>query len=164
MSKKKNIEKKSVNLLPAFFRTEKNSKFLSSTVDQLIKTPELTRLDGYVGSKLSPNYKVTDKYISESSALRQNYQLEPALVIKQSDQLIKKAFGFDDLVNQVSYYGGHTSNLDRLFRPNVSSYDPHIDWDKFVNFREYFWMPTGPDTVSVTGAQKNTVSTYTSIV
>ena len=161
MSKKKNIEKKSVNLLPAFFRTEKNSKFLSSTVDQLIKTPELTRLDGYVGSKLSPNYKVTDKYISESSALRQNYQLEPALVIKQSDQLIKKAFGFDDLVNQVSYYGGHTSNLDRLFRPNVSSYDPHIDWDKFVNFREYFWMPTGPDTVSVTGAQKNTVSTYT---
>ena len=44
MSKKKNIEKKSVNLLPAFFRTEKNSKFLSSTVDEI---PTLSKTTVY---------------------------------------------------------------------------------------------------------------------
>lgn len=162
MANNKNIDKKSVNLLPTFFRTEKNSKFLSSTIDQLIKSPALDRIDGFVGSKLSKNYNYeTDVYINESLPLRQKYQLEPALILKELDGSIKKAFGFDDLINQVSYYGGTTNNLDQLFRPKFNSYDPHIDWDKFINFREYFWLPNGPDVIYISGLQKDTVSTYT---
>ena len=43
-------DKKSVNLLPEYIRTDKNSKFLSSTIDQFLQTPQLERVDGYVGS------------------------------------------------------------------------------------------------------------------
>ena len=137
MANNKNIDKKSVNLLPTYFRTDKNAKFLSSTIDQLVKSPVLERIDGFVGSKLSKNYNYkTDVYISESLPLRQKYQLEPALILKELDGSIKKAFGFDDLINQVDYYGGNTTNLDQIFRPKFNSYDPRIDWDKFVNFRE----------------------------
>lgn len=162
MANNKNIDKKSVNLLPTYFRTDKNTKFLSSTIDQLIKSPVLERIDGFVGSKLSKNYNsATDVYISESLPLRQKYQLEPALILKELDGSIKKAFGFDDLINQVSYYGGNSANLDQLFRPKFNSYDPHIDWDKFVNFREYYWLPNGPDLIYISGLQKSTVSTYT---
>jgi len=161
MANNKKIDKKSVNLLPTFFRTDKNSKFLSSTIDQLIKTPLLERIDGFVGSKLSKNYNyAADIYISESLPLRQKYQLEPALILKELDGNIKKAFGFDDLINQIGYYGGNTNNLDQLFRPKFNSYDPHIDWDKFINFREYYWLPNGPDLIYISGLQKNTVSTY----
>jgi len=157
----KNI-RKSANLLPAFFRTDKNNKFLSSTLDQLIKVPSLERIDGFVGSKLSPNYNPsTDVYIPESLPVRENYQLEPAVILKNIDQSIKAAYGFDDLVNQISYYGGNVDNLDRLFRPKFNSYDPHIDWDKFINFRDYYWLPNGPDAISIAGLQKNAVSTYT---
>ena len=75
--------KKSVNLLPEYLRTDKNAKFLASTIDQLIQTPQVERVDGYVGSKLSPNYDPTiDFYLSELSELRKNYSLEPALVFK----------------------------------------------------------------------------------
>ena len=64
----KNI-RKSANLLPAFFRTDKNIKFLSSTIDQLIKAPSLERIDGFAGSKLSKNYNPsTDVYIPEDNS------------------------------------------------------------------------------------------------
>ena len=158
---KKKINRNSINLLPSYFRTDKNGKFLSSTVDQLISEPAVERINGFVGSKLSKNYNPkTDVYIKETFPLRQQYSLEPALVIKDDNDNIKKSLGYDDLINQISYYGGNTSNLDRLFRPKFNSYNPHVDWDKFVNFREYYWLPTGPDSVSISGLQRNTVSTY----
>lgn len=160
MANNKKIDKQSVNLLPTFFRTEQNKKFLSSTIDQLIKTPSLDRIDGFVGSKLSKNFNdASDVYIPESLPLRKKYQLEPGLIIKELDGSIKEAFGFDDLINQISFQGGNNKNLDQLFRPDISSYNPRIDWDKFVNFREYYWLPNGPDYVFVSGTQKNTVKT-----
>ena len=153
--------RKSANLLPAFFRTEKNSKFLSSTLDQLISVPQLTRIDAFVGSTNTPTYQSGDLYLSDTNPLRQAYQLEPALVVKTLDQEIKKAFALDDLLNQITSNGGNSSNLDRIFNPKFYSYDPKIDWDKFVNFRNYYWLPNGPSSITVTGGQKNPIVEYT---
>lgn len=154
--------RKSVNLLPAYYRTDKNSKFLSSTLDQLIETPEIERLNGFIGSKLSKNYNsATDNYIVDNSdSLRSKYQLEPGLVVKKLTQEINKIYGFDDLINQIAFHKGSTDNLDTLFRTEFYSFDPQIDWDKLVNFREYYWLPTGPAVVLITGPQKETISTY----
>ena len=44
------------DLLPGYHRTDKNIKFLASTLDQFIQEPQLERLSGFLGSKLSPNY------------------------------------------------------------------------------------------------------------
>ena len=69
--------RKSVNLLPDYLKSDKNSKFLSATVDPLIQSPQLERIDGFVGSRLTPNYNnTTDVYIKENSALRTNYSFE----------------------------------------------------------------------------------------
>jgi hypothetical protein len=158
-------ERKSVNLLPSYFQTKKNTKFLSSTIDQLYKVPVLNRVSGYVGSKLTPTYNsVTDVYVNDANStknsLRDKYQFQPALTIKTVSGAIKKALGLDDLVNQISVQGGSTDNLNSLFSPEVNSYNPHIDWDKFINFSQYYWLTTGPETITVTGLQKSTVSTY----
>jgi hypothetical protein len=154
--------KKSVNLLPSIFRTDKNSKFLSATLDQLIQTPQLSRVNAWAGTTNTKTYNpLTDYYIPESLPLRKNYQLEPAVVVKDSFDNIKKSFGYDDLINQISFEGGKTDNLANLFKPEYYSYDPHIDWDKFINFDQYYWLPVGPDSVTVEGLQKSTVSTYT---
>ena len=150
--------RKSLDLLPAFFRTERNNKFLSSTLDQLTSPPELTRIDAFVGSKNTPNYNLSDLYIEESNPIREAYQLEPALVVRTLTGEIKKAFALDDLLNQVSMQGGNSSNLNRSFSPKFYSYDPNIDWDKFINFREYYWLPLGPDAVPVSGSVRSTVT------
>jgi hypothetical protein len=155
---------KSINLLPEIFRTGKNSKFLASTIDQLIQQPDLERIDGYIGSKLTPTYvSTTDNYIPEALSLRRNYQLEPALVIKDDSFNVTDVIGIDDLANEIATKGGKNNNFDRLFRSEVYSYNPHIDWDKLVNYQEYYWMVTGPETVVITGEQRNTTSTYTVI-
>jgi hypothetical protein len=142
----------SVNLLPESLRTEKNSKFLSSTIDQLINPADLERIDGYVGSTITPNYVSTsDIYISETSSLRRDYQLEPALIVNDSLGNINDVIGLDDLVNEISLKGGEVSNLDRLFRSTFYSYDPCIDWDKFVNYQNYYWLVNGPAMLTIHG-------------
>lgn len=157
---KKNI--KSINLLPEVLRTDKNSKFLSSTIDQLIQSPSLERIDGFIGSKLTPTYVSTsDVYISEPSTLRRDYQLEPALVLKDSVGAVKEVKAIDDLVNEISNRSGINSTFDRLFRSEVYSFNPRIDFDKFVNYQKYYWLVTGPSTISITGKQRGTTSTYT---
>jgi len=142
--------RKSVNLLPDYLKSDKNSKFLSATVDPLIQSPQLERIDGFVGSRLTPNYNnTTDFYIKENSALRTNYSLEPALVLKEASSKITDVIAFDDLINEIDIQSGKTNNLDRLFRSKFYSYDPYINWDKLVNYSQYYWLPNGPDSIVI---------------
>ena len=143
-------DKKSINLLPEFLRTDKNAKFLSSAFDPLIQTPQLERIDGYIGSKITPTFNPkTDFYLDEVSYLRKSYPLEPALVLKNSTSEITDVISYDDLINEIGVQGGKNKNLDRLFRSTFYSYDPLIDWDKLVNYPEYYWLPNGPDPILI---------------
>ena len=143
-------DKKSVNLLPGYLQTDKNAKFLSSTLDQLIKTPEITRVDGYIGSTLSPNYNAaTDFYIEQTLGLRKKYSLDPALIFNDPYSTVTDVIGYDDIVNELGTQGGKNDNLDKLFRSSFYSYDPLLDWDKLVNYDRYYWLPTGPQTILV---------------
>lgn len=152
---------KTVNLLPEVLRSNKNSKFLSSTIDQLLQSPSLERIDGFIGSKLTPTFSAsTDSYLKETQDLRRDYQLEPAVVIKQTSG-IESVKSYDDLINEIRSLGGNVDDLDRLFRSEFYSFDPSIDWDKFINFQNYYWLPTGPDTIDIFGTRNATISEYT---
>ena len=156
---------KSVNLLPEFLKTDKNSKFLASTLDQLINPAQLERIDGYIGSTQTVNYNASsDIYISETSQLRRNYQLEPACVIKDSLGTVNDVIGIDDLTNEIVLSGGYSNNFDRLYRGNFYSYNPHIDWDKFVNYQNYYWLVNGPDTVVINNTSTQVLNIETDII
>lgn len=150
------------DLLPSYLRTDKNVKFLSSTLDQFVQRPLVERISGYIGSKTSPNYNpLTDNYIPAANDLSADYQLEPALIVRDDKQTVQKTLGYDDLINQIAFENGLVNNHNRLYKSEVYSYNPHIDWDKFVNFNQYYWLPTGPDSIEITGPTEATVSTYT---
>lgn len=140
---------KSVKFLPEFLQTGKNEKFLSSTIDQLIQKPQLERLDGYVGSTNTPNYRPGDVYIDESTDLRKNYQLDPSLIIKDQEGNIKDVVGINDLVNDIFINGGVVDNFDKLFRTQYYSYESHIDSDKFINYQNYYWLVNGPSVIDI---------------
>ena len=78
------------NFLPEAFRTETTQKFLNATLDQLVTQPDLRNINGYVGRKFAPTFKSTDNYISEITGNRQNYQLEPSVVVKNKITKILK--------------------------------------------------------------------------
>ena len=153
---------KTHQFLPDVFQTDTNKKFLNATVDQLISEPNLKQVNGYIGRKLAPSYKANDSYVSEPTASRADYQLEPGVVIK--DQLTKKvdyATTYVDIVNKIGYEGGITNNHNRLFDNEFYSYDPRISFDKFVNFSQYYWLSLGPTPVQITSTGVSTRQTFT---
>lgn len=144
---------KSYNFLPEIFRTETNRKFLSATVDQLINEPDLIKLDGYIGRKLAPSYKNSDSYITEIDKDRQNYQLEPSIVIKNaSSNEYDFVVTYTDIINKIGFSGGITENHNRLFDNEFYSYDPKVDLDKLVNFSQYYWLENGPAPILVSSS------------
>ena len=149
------------DFLPKFFRTQANKKFLQGTLDQLIQPGVAEKINGYYGRTTAKAYKTTDNYVDDVTADRTNYQLEPATVIKDNYDNVTFYKDYNDYIGQLSVYGANTDNHSRLNSQETYAWNPSIDWDKFVNFREYYWMPNGPLSVQVRGQSRDVVSTYT---
>jgi len=141
--------RKSKVLLPELFQTTKNNKFLNATVDQLISEPNLERVNSYIGKKFSLNYSIGDSYVSEIDENRQNYQLEPAVVYRNANDQIESVSTYIDFINSLNYNGVNTNTHSNLFEQDYYNYSGFIDFDKIVNYGEYFWLPAGPDSVQV---------------
>lgn len=156
-----NEQRNSVDLLPKYFRTEANQKILSSTLDQMLQPGVAEKIEGYFGRTTAKSFRPSDTYIEDISTQRQNRQLEPAAVA--TDDLGNVIFHKDytDYVNQIKNFNGTVSNHSLLNGQEFYSWNPNIDWDKFVNFREYYWLPYGPQTVDVFGENQNVESTFT---
>ena len=159
-------KRKSINFLPNVFQTLTNKRFLNATVDQLIEEPALKKIYGYIGQQdQSPVFKSSDYYIAEGDTYGQFYQLEPGVVIKKTQNggntyKIDNVLNYPDLLNQISGDGGLNNDHQRLFTNRYYSYDGFIDLDKITNYRQYYWVPTGPYTVDVTAGGSPLEATY----
>ena len=148
------------NFLPGIFQTDTNEKFLSATMDQLVSEPDLTNLYGYIGRTFAPTFQYGDSYIAEPSAERQDYQFEPSIVIRNQENNITFFASYTDLLNQISYYSGFTNNQSRLWEQEYYTFDPMISFDKLINFTQYYWLPNGPDPVTVDTSGIELTKTY----
>ena len=154
-------DRKTSNLLPKYFRTPTNSKFLHSTLDQLLNPGTVEKISAFYGRKTAKAFETQDNYINEVSDDRQNYQFEPVVV--RRDNLNNVVFYKDyvDYINQIKSLSGNVDNHSVLNSQEYYSWNPNIDWDKFVNFREYYWLTSGPEVITITGIQQQIQSTYT---
>ena len=50
---------RTLNFLPEIFRTPTNSQFLQASLDQVVDQPNLTKIQGFIGSNVSYNLPVT---------------------------------------------------------------------------------------------------------
>ena len=162
-----NEYRRTVQHLPAFYRTDANQRFLASTMDPLVQKGSLERLDGYIGRQDAYTKSVSDRYITATSRDRFAYQLEPAVTYTDRDTTsvnpedqVKFTGTYDDYINQIKYLGGKINNHDRLNKEIVYSWNPAIDYDKLVNYREYYWMPAGPGSVEIDSVGPSAVAEY----
>jgi len=163
-----NEYRRTVQHLPAFYRTDTNQRFLASTLDPLVQKGELERLDGFVGRQDAYTRDVNDRYISATSRDRFAYQLEPAVTYTDRDTTsvnpedqVKFTGTYDDYINQIRYLGGKVNDHDRLNKETVYSWNPAIDYDKLVNYREYYWIPEGPGAIEIDSVGPSAVAEYT---
>ena len=149
-----------VNFLPDIYQSAANKKFLQATIDQLYQPGTVTKTSGFIGRQNAKAAVNTDVYVQAADQTRQDYQLEPGLVIKDTVGNVKFFKDYIDYINQIGVFGGNTTTHPRLNTQEFYSWDPHFDWDKFSNFQNYYWLPYGPQTIKIYGQQQNIISTY----
>jgi hypothetical protein len=156
-----NSDRSASNFLPKYFRTDINKKFINSTIDQMINPGVVEKIDAYAGRRHAKATKYTDNFLQDFTANRENYQFEPVAVYKDELNNVEFLKNYNDYIAQIKNFKGTVSNHSLLNSQEFYAWDPHIDWDKFVNFREYYWLPTGPVSIAVAGQSNEVVSTYT---
>ena len=75
----------SSDLLPLFFRTEANKKFLGATLDPLISKGQLERVNGFVGSRASKSALPEDRYLPEPTSNKIVYESNELETIAKSN-------------------------------------------------------------------------------
>jgi hypothetical protein len=151
------FEKRRVlNLLPSINQTETLQKFFNASADHLFEPAKNISLNGYIGRSIDyTEESETNFYVKESNVQRQFYQLEPTMVSVDTDGNTQSTLFYEDLINSIRFQGGITNNHNRLFSQNYFSWCPNIDLDKFMNFREYCWIPEGPTAIEIRGHAAN---------
>ena len=157
----KNDSRTTASLLPRIYRSSSNQKFLQATLDQLTQPGTVKKVNGYIGRKNGKAVNKNDIFIKATDDNRQNYQLEPAATIQDYLGNINFYKDYIDHINHVETSNGIVNNHERLNSQEFYSWNPHIDWDKFVNYRNYYWLPTGPTAIELAGQQQNIQSTFT---
>jgi hypothetical protein len=151
--------RRTTELLPSIFQTDANDKFLSGTFDPLVQPGALDKVVGYIGRRYGKTYAGTDIYLDSDNTLRSRYQLEPAVVVKENSE-ITDFYDYIDFKNQIKFFGHVSDRDDKITAQDHYSWNPPIDWDKFINFREYYWVPDGPPPIRIQGQSQEIVSTY----
>lgn len=142
--------RRTVDLLPEIFRTDTNRKFLAATLDQLIQEPSVKKTQGYVGRRVGPGVNPSNNYVTEPTKTRTDYQLEPGVVfLKPGTSTPEDAITYPGMIDSLKLQNGDTTRQDRLWESEYYSWDPFCDFDKFSNYSQYYWLPSGPDSVDV---------------
>ena len=142
---------RSVDFLPEIFQTDANKQFLAATLDQLIQEPKFKKTQGYIGRTVGPGVNPNDNYVIEPNKTRADYQLEPGVISvdPSNNNKIIDAITYPGITDTLVYQGSPSSQPSRLYTSDYYSFDPFIDFDTFVNFSQYYWVPNGPDVVTV---------------
>ena len=138
-----------INFLPEVFKTPTNQRFLGATFDQLVGDATNQPINGYIGRTFSPTYKLGDNYVPELNKNRTNYQFEPSVVVKDTAKNVTFTAGYADLLRSVVSNNGLATNHQRLFTEQSYDYTGRFDYDKFVTYNNYYWLPNGPAPVAV---------------
>ena len=151
--------RRSVELLPVIFQTDTNDKFLSGVLDPLVQPGVLEKVVGYIGRRYGKTYNSNDIYVDTDQTLRSRYQLEPGVIYKNQDS-IENFYDYLDFKNQLKFFGNNDDRDDKIVSQEHYTWNPPVDWDKFINYREYYWVPSGPPSIPVFGQSAKVVSTY----
>ena len=153
---------RTLNFLPEIFKTPTNSQFLSATLDQLVAQPNTKKIEGYIGSKFGYGVNAKDKYVVEPTKTRTDYQLAPGVTFLKKDTSTAQDFiSYPGIIDGLELEGGIVNDNNRLFTSQFYSWDSFTNLDKIINFNQYYWLPEGPDAVTVSTETVYNATDYT---
>jgi hypothetical protein len=152
---------RTLTFLPEIFQTKTNAEFLSATLDQIVNPPITQKIEGYVGSKFGYGVNAKDKYVTEPTKVRTDYQLDPGVVFTKKNSSVAQDFiSYPGMIDAIKLQGGITEDNSRLFESEIYSWDSFANLDKLINYNQYYWIPSGPPAVTVSSALVFTTEDY----
>ena len=124
-----------VGLLPSIFRTNVNTQFLNSTLEQLMTSGSLQAINSYIGSS-KIGMSVTDRYVDSVS----KNQFAPGVINRDSSNNITGTLTYDDMLNALKFNDAQVEQPNRALNESGYTLDLPINYDMFVNFHRYFWL------------------------
>jgi len=153
---------RTVDFLPEIFQTSTNKQFLAATLDQLVQEPQFKKTQGFVGRRVGPGVNADSRYVVEPTTARTNYQLEPGVVMLKTDSdTVEDAITYPGINDALATQGAFTNNSSRLYTSEYYTWNPQVNFDKFVNFSQYYWLPAGPLSVNVGATAVPLTANYT---
>lgn len=135
--------------LPRRLRHADMRSFIKSTSQTLFDEANAEYTNYYIGRKVGGSYQhLSDPYRVERTKVRQDYQLDPSLVIR--DDLsgnVSSVLFYEDLLNSLRANGVDTTDHNRIFSNTTYTFAPPIDYDMFVNYGSYYWLPEGAPSI-----------------
>ena len=145
--------------LPANQQTTAVKNFFESTVEQLFSKANVEQISGYIGRREFEQFEPLDRYVVHPTSGRNFYSFEP--VVSSVNTITGRSENnvfFEDFKNILKSYGSDTSKQNILFDTDFYSFLPPINIDKFINYQEYFWSPTGPTPKIITSTSTKPIN------
>jgi len=154
---------RSVDFLPEIFQTPTNKQFLAATLDQLIQEPAFKKSQGFIGQRVGPGVNANDGYVVEPTASRRDYQLEPGVIQinPANTHQVVDAITYPGINDALSVEGANVTDPSSLYKSDYYAWDPFVDFDKYINYAQYYWLPFGPLPVTVTSGGVSLSEDYT---
>ena len=153
---------RTVDFLPEIFQTPVNRQFLEATLDQLVQEPKYKQTQGFIGQKVGPGVNPSDGYVVEPTKVRNDYQLDPGVVsLNPTTGALDDVITYPGMLDALRVQGGIVDKADRLFESEYYTWDPFVDFDKYINYSQYYWLPEGPEAVIVSATDIPTEETFT---
>jgi hypothetical protein len=127
-------------LLPEVLQSSTNESVFNNALNRMFSKPEIERANGIVGEV---NDSLRNRQIQEPTPHRQAFQLQPVLNARIGGENYTSTYV--DLLNELERLGVDPCRQKIWGSAKTFNWIPPIDLDKFINFRDYFWVdPTDP--------------------
>jgi hypothetical protein len=123
-------------LLPQRFQNTTINTFLDNTVQRFMTPDNTHELYGWVGNKTDES----SYYIAEDNLYKQINQLEPFIDVSSTNG--RKLISFADIIKKMDSLGVDLTNFSEWGAVQSYNFAPPINYDKFVNYNQYYWIST----------------------
>ena len=131
MAKRQNLDFN--RLIPSALKNETLTSLISNLFNRFVSEERSVYINGRVGRQIDD-----DASIHASNLERKLNALVPALYFKTGT--LENVFTFDDFVNRLNVLDVDVNNMRSWMAEQAFNFSPPINYDKFVNYSNYYWI------------------------
>ena len=151
--------------LPAILQTDTVKNFFEGTVEQLYSKANVESISGFVGKKTSQDKLVDGTWIYEDDIDKQYYNLLPSINNTNANTGVSENFIFyDEFISILKNYNVDVLEQNQWLNSDFQTFLPPIEYNKFLNYQDYYWSTTGPTAITISGTSTNTINVGKDII